>query len=276
MTKIMEPRYFDIHSHVNFKDYYADLPQVLQRMEDEGVLTISVGVDKATSEEGVRFAETHEGFYATIGLHPTDTRTETFAGSEYKDLVRSPKTVAVGECGVDYFRLPAQAGIDGDPALEKKRQWREFEKQSEFATLNDKPLMIHCRPSKGSEDAYLDMLSFLEPRARENPKVRGNMHFFVGNLDTAKRFWNIGFTTSFTGVLTFTHDYDEVVQAAPMDMLMTETDSPFATPVPFRGKRNEPVYVKYVVSAIARIRGEDEEAVRETVFKNAERVFGLK
>ena len=266
----MTPRYFDIHSHVNFKDYDADLPEVLKRMEDEGVATITVGVNRKTSEEAVRFAEEHGGFYATLGLHPTDTRTETFAASAYKELAKSTKMVAIGECGIDYFR------IEGDLVVEKKRQWREFEKQFEFAVSLGKPLMIHCRPSKGLQDSYLDMLSYLEPRAKENPKVCGNMHFFVGDLAVAKRFWAIGFTTSFTGVLTFAHDYDEVVRAAPLDMLLTETDSPFAAPAPFRGSRNEPAYVKYVVAAIARIRGEDEESVREAVLKNTERVFGLK
>jgi TatD DNase family protein len=266
----MTPRYFDIHSHVNFKDYDADLPEVLGRMEGEGVATITVGVDKKTSEQAVAFAETHEHFYATLGLHPTDTRMETFASSEYKELAKSPKMLAVGECGVDYFR------IEGDLVTEKKRQWREFEKQFEFAVEIGKPLMIHCRPSKGSQDAYLDMLSYLEPRVRANAAVRGNMHFFVGNLETAKRFWSIGFTTSFTGVLTFTHDYDEVVAAAPLGMLLTETDSPFAAPAPFRGRRNEPVYVKYVVSAMARIRGVEEEVIRDAVLMNAYRLFGLK
>jgi TatD DNase family protein len=265
----MTPRYFDVHSHVNFKDYDQDLEEVLARMRDEGVVTLMVGVDKKTSEEAVQFAERRDGFYATLGLHPTDVATETFAASEYKALAENPKVVAIGECGIDYFR------IQGDVMAEKKRQWREFEKQVEFALERDLPLMVHCRPSKGSMDSYLEMLDYLEPRARKNPKLRGNMHFFVGNIDIARRFWNIGFTTSFTGVLTFTHDYDEVVKAAPLDMILTETDAPFASPEPFRGKRNEPSYVKYVVAAIAAIRGENEEKVRQATVRNAERMFAL-
>lgn len=101
------------------------------------------------------------------------------------------------------------------------------------------------------------------------------MHFFVGDLETAKRFWALGFTTSFTGVLTFTHDYDQVVREAPLDMILTETDAPYAAPAPHRGKVNQPVYVRHVVEAIARIRGESEAAVREAALANAKRLFGV-
>lgn len=266
----MNPRYFDIHSHVNFKDYDQDLTEVLARMEEVGVWTMTVGVDKKTSEEAVAFAKGKENFYATIGLHPTDTVTETFSESRYKELVSDPKVVAIGECGIDYFR------IEGDIAEEKKRQWREFEKHVEFAVKYDKPLMIHCRPSKGTVDAYIEMADFLERKKKEaGERLRGNMHFFVGNADVAQRFYTIGFSTSFTGVLTFTHDYDDVVRLAPLDMLMTETDAPFAAPQPFRGRRNEPSYVKYVVEAISRIRNQDIEEVKEAMFANARRVFGI-
>ncbi len=266
----MRPRYFDIHSHLTFKDYDQDLEEVLARMEAEGVWTMTVGVDKETSEEAVSFAEGKENFFATTGLHPNNTSAETFSESTFKSLVSDPKVVAIGECGIDYFR------ISGDLQEEKKRQWREFKKQLEFALTHDKPLMIHCRPSKGTMDSYLDMLGILESKKRDaGEKLRGNIHFFVGNQDIARRFYDIGFTTSFTGVLTFTHDYDEVVKAAPLDMILTETDSPFAAPMPFRGRRNEPSYVKYVVDAIARIRDEDVEKIREALLANALRVFGI-
>ena len=136
------------------------------------------------------------------------------------------------------------------------------------------PLMIHSRPSKGSLDSYLDILTYLESRHREvGEKLRGNIHFFVGSVDVARRFYEIGFTTSFTGVLTFTHDYDEVVKFAPLDMIMTETDAPFAAPAPFRGQRNEPIYVKYIVEAISSIRGEGIELVQTAVVDNALRTF---
>ena len=266
----MKTNYFDIHSHVTFKDYAQDLPEVLARMEEGGVYTIGVGVDKKTSEEVVAFAQDKDNFFATIGLHPTDTVTETFSESDYAPLVSDPKVVAIGECGIDYFR------IAGDIPVEKERQWAEFEKHVEFAIKYDKALMIHCRPSKGTVDAYEEMAEFLTAKKKEvGEKLRGNMHFFVGNVDVARKFYEIGLTTSFTGVLTFTHDYDDVVKFAPLDMIMTETDAPFASPVPFRGQRNEPSYVKYVVEAVARIRGISEALAGEAMVANARRVFQI-
>lgn len=265
-----EPEYIDIHSHVTFKEYDSDLPEVLLRMEEERVWTTTVGVDYSTSSEAVKFANEHEGFFATIGLHPTDTVTEAFVGADYQALADNPKTVGVGECGLDFFRLT------GDVATEKKRQWGEFERQMEFAIQNDLPLMIHCRPSKGTVDAYEELVTRLESEFKTvGEKLRGNVHFFVGNVDVARRFYDIGFTTSFTGVVTFAREYDDVLQFAPLDRILTETDSPYAAPVPFRGRRNEPNYVKYVVEAIAKVRGVDVEQVRRATVANAKRVFRL-
>lgn len=262
------PKYFDVHSHVTFKEYEGDIEAVVARMKESGVLTATVGVNLETSKEAVRFGEEKEGFYSIVGLHPTDAPKEQFIESEYKELLANPKVIGIGECGYDYYRLV------GDLDIEKKRQWIEFEKQMECAIKYNTPLMIHCRPTKGTVDAYEDILNVLEARVREaGERLRGNVHFFVGNVDVARRFYDIGFTTSFTGVLTFTHDYDEVVQFAPLSMLLTETDAPFATPVPFRGSRNEPVYVKYVVEAMAGIKGVEVEEVREKVLQNALRVF---
>ncbi len=266
----MSPTYVDVHSHLFFKEYDQDLGEVLARMEDEGVWTLTVGTQKSSSEEAVRFSEGKNGFFATLGLHPNHTHEETFSESEYKELVQNPKVVGIGECGLDYYRL------EGDTTNAKKVQFREFEKQMEFAIKYDKPLMIHARPSKGTMDAYLDVSALIESRQKSaGEKLRGNMHFFVGSPEVAQKFYSLGFTTSFTGVLTFTHDYDEVVKMAPLDMLLTETDAPFVAPTPFRGRRNEPVYVKYVVEAMARIRGEDVEVMRKATIQNASRLFDL-
>lgn len=262
----MHFNYFDAHSHVTFRDYDADLDEVLARMREHEVGTITVGVDSATSEEAVSFAEEHDGFYATIGLHPTDTSTETFNEPVFKKLVSRPKVVGIGECGLDYFR------ITGDVETEKKRQRLEFEKQIVFAIDALKPLMIHARPSKGSMDAYEDVLAMLEPL---KGTVTGNVHFFVGSVDVARRFYDLNFSTSFTGVVTFAREYDEVVRFAPVDMILTETDSPYAAPVPFRGKRNEPSHVRYVVEALAAITGLPEEKLREQIVENARRVFAI-
>lgn len=269
----MDFKYFDLHSHLSFKDYDEDRGEVIKRMQEVGVGTISVGVDLQTSIEAVSFAQKHDGFYATIGLHPNDTPTETFDAGLYEKIVEEKKVVGIGECGLDYYRLK----VTGDRVQkEKKRQYEEFEKQMAFAVEHHLPLMIHCRPSKGSMDAYEDMATRLEEEyKRVGDRLRGNIHFFVGTIDVARRFYAIGFTTSYTGVLTFTHDYDEVVRFAPLDMLLTETDSPYATPEPFRGRRNEPTHVQYVVRALALIRNNAEEEVQQQILKNARRTFAL-
>jgi TatD DNase family protein len=125
--------------------------------------------------------------------------------------------------------------------------------------------MLHIR------NAYDDAIDVL----KAHTKVLGDVHFFAGDWDTAKKFLDMGFTLSFTGVVTFTHDYDDVVKNVPLDMMLSETDAPYITPVPFRGKRNESSYVPYIVSAIAGIRGEDEEVVRAQLFENARRLFKI-
>ena len=168
---------------------------------------------------------------------------------------------------------------------EKKRQKDLFAAQIALAVEMDKPLMLHGRPSLArassavgpkSVDAYEDMLDVLR-KAHEThgTTVRGNVHFFVGDSVIAESFFALGFTISFTGVITFTHDYDEVIKKAPLECMMAETDAPYVSPAPYRGKRNEPIHVREVVKRIAEIRGEDEDVVRQVMLANAGRIFGL-
>jgi len=269
----MEFRYFDAHTHVNFVAYKDDREEVILRARDAGVGMNIVGTQKDTSADAVALAEKYEHVYATIGLHPIHTsksyhdvkelgeggkeftsRGEVFDAAAYEALARSPRVIAIGECGLDYYRVEEST---------KDVQIQAFVEHIELANKLGKPLMLHIR------NAYEDALEVLKAHA----KVKGDVHFFAGNWETAKKFLDFGFTLSFTGVLTFTHDYDEVVRNAPLDMLISETDAPYVTPVPHRGKRNEPSYVAEVVRAIARIRGEDEEKVRGQVIENVKRVF---
>src|SRR5258708_6676320 len=133
--------------------------------------------------------------------------------------------------------------------------------------------MLHIRNNKDSagSNAYIDSLEILKKYSR----VRGDVHFFAGTWEIAKAFIDFGFTISFTGVITFTHDYDEIIRNTPLDMIMSETDAPYVTPVPYRGKRNEPVYVSEVVNKIAEIKGLPESEVAEAIISNARRVFGI-
>lgn len=274
-------RYFDAHTHANFAAYAEDREAVIARARETGVGMNVVGTQFDTSKAAALLAEAHEGVYATIGLHPIHTsksyhdekelgagnkefasRGEQFDMDAYLALGRSPRVVAVGECGLDYYRIDKET---------KEIQVKNFIAQIECANQLGKPLMLHVRPSKGSMDAYLDALEILQAHAT----VKGDSHFFAGDWGVARKYLDFGFTLSFTGVLTFARDYDEVVRNAPLDMILSETDAPYVTPAPYRGERNEPVHVREVVKAIARIRGSEEEACRSAILDNSRRVFGF-
>ena len=263
-------QYIDIHSHLNDPRFDADLPDVLTRMRAAGVASIVVGTDREMSERAIALAEQHNDLWATIGQHPTDKHEEIFDEAWYGVAAKHPRVVAIGECGLDYHWPEHNKWLGGE-VEEKKRQRELFEAQIALAARVDKPLMVHGRPTKGTMDAYEDILDIL----KEYPSVRGNIHFFVGTIAIAKRFLDLGFTMSFTGVLTFTHDYDEVVKYIPLDHIMAETDAPYVAPAPHRGKRNEPAFVVETVRAIACIGGEDEQMVKEALLANSHRIFQL-
>ena len=280
----MTPKYIDIHSHVNFSAFDADREEVLKRALDNETFVINVGTQIDTSRKAVELANKYdEGIYAIIGLHPIHTgasyhdakelgeggkeftsRGEIFDKAEYRKLLADPKALGVGECGLDYYRCDDESIA---------RQKEAFITQIELANEFHKPLMLHIRnnPEDKSKNAYFDALELLKKYAQ----VKGDVHFFAGGLPEAQAFLDFGFTLSFTGVITFTHDYDEVIKNTPLEMIMTETDSPYVAPVPYRGKRNEPVYVREVVKKIAEIKNLPEEKVAQAIISNAKRVFGL-
>ncbi len=258
------PLYFDAHSHLNDPQFSEDCAFALSRMQEASVYSVVVGTDQAMSEKAVSLANDHEGIFACIGLHPTDNNGEVWNEEFYSHLSNHKKVIAVGECGLDYSRVPEEK------RKEELRQKALFETQLEFAVSHGLPLMIHCR------EAHPDLLDILHSKKREyGEKLRGNIHFFSEGAETAKKYFNLDFTISFTGVITFTHDYDEAVQYAPLSMILSETDSPYVAPVPYRGKRNEPIYVQEVVKALAKIRNEDPEKVRIAMVENAFRIFKI-
>ncbi len=255
--------YFDIHSHLNFSDYGGDLREVISRMREKKVWTTAIGTDLVTSKEVVTLAENNFDIFACIGIHPIDDAYVIFDKDEFKKLISHPQVVAVGECGLDYFR------IDKNDIKEKERQNYLFKEQIEFALEYKKPLMIH---SRGAYDELADVLSIYK---KTNSELTGNIHFFSGDLLQANRFVNLGFTLSFAGPITFARDYDEVIRSLPATSIHAETDSPFASPVPYRGKRNEPLYVIEVVKKLAEIRGENEIDLSKILVQNAWKLFNL-
>jgi TatD DNase family protein len=267
-------KYVDIHCHLDLKDFDNDREAVLARMKEERIGAITIGADLESSKRAVEIAEANENIWACIGVHPNiisqpplnlrgGERSEGVI-LELEELVKSPKVVGIGECGLDYFRLENES--------DKISQKNLFEFQIQFALKYDKPLMLHVR------DAYNDVINILEnykndPSADGSEKLRGNVHFFAADLVVAKRFLDLGFTMSFTGVITFTHDYDEVIKYIPQNSIMSETDAPWVAPVPFRGKRNESVYVIEVVKKMAEIRGENLDVLNNIIIENFGRVF---
>lgn len=255
------PKYFDIHSHLTSPDYEKDFDEVIRRLKEAETHTITVGTDLESSEKAVELADKYPEIYACIGVHPTEDTARVFGGPAFRELVSHPRVVAVGECGMDFFHAKKEDDYE--------RQKKLFLDQIEFALEHDKPIMIHAR------NAYEEILETLEPLKRiHGEKLRGNVHFFAGDLAVARRFIDIGFTLSFTGVITFVRDYDEVIKNAPLEAIMSETDAPLVAPAPYRGKRNEPSYVREVVKRIAEVKEEDLEQVRAALVNNALRMIG--
>lgn len=274
---------FDAHAHLHDANYDNDRDEVISSMKSYGVGAITVGTDKKESKKAVELAEKHEHIFASVGLHPADNVTEEFDADYYRGLAKSDKVVAIGECGLDYHYIETffdrdkrEKGLSWNKDAEAGRQKAIFEEQIHLAVELNLPLMLHGRPSKGSMDAYEDMLYMLESAKKKyGTKLRGNAHFFVGSIDIAKRFVDIGFTMSFSGVITFTKDYDEVVAFLPPTMIIAETDSPYATPAPFRGERNDSLKVQEIVAKMAVLRNEDMETMRIQVLENTKRMFGV-
>lgn len=270
----MQYSLFDIHSHLTFSDFDVDRDAVIARMKEEKIGTITVGTDVQTSKDSIALAEKHEHLFATVGIHPTHEGVHADFGG-IPELARHSKVVALGETGLDYFRLGENNPNDKYQISNiKEEQRRLFIQHVELAQEHALPLMIHARPAKGSMDAYEDVLTVLESTKHEaRSTIQGNVHFFAGTVDVARRFLDLGFSLSFDGPITFARDYDEVIRFIPQDMIMAETDAPFAAPTPFRGKRNEPPYVRHVVEKIAELKGLSIEACARMLTANALRAF---
>lgn len=282
------PKYFDIHAHINFVAYNDDRDAVIRRTLENDTWVINIGTQYDTSKKAVEMTnEYKEGVYATIGLHPIHTtasyhdknelgedakeftgRGEVFDKEKYKELSKLGKVVGIGECGLDYYHL------DYD-SIEKQKI--AFISQIELANELNIPLMLHVRnPKDKSRNAYQDVYELL----KEHSKVKAVSHFFAGTVEDMKRFVEIGVYISFAGPVTFPPkldicDYESVIKETPLDMILTDTDSPYVSPIPHRGERNEPVYVKEIVKKIADIKGLTEEDVSKAIVLNAKKLFAI-
>lgn len=265
----MNLKYIDAHCHLQFEQYSEDESKIIEQMSAGGVAGIVVGVDLESSKKAVALAEKYEHLYASVGLHPNYLQEEPFDEKEFRTLAMRPKVVAIGECGLDYFR-PAEINEEV-----KRTQSEALRAHIELAASVDKPLIIHSRPSKGTVDSYRDLAYVLQEAKKEHPTLRGDIHFFVGGLAEAQAFFELGFMISFTAVVTFARDYDEVIRTASLANILCETDSPYVAPLAKRGQRNDPFAVYDVVAKIAEIRGEDPNIVRMVLLENAKRLFAV-
>lgn len=286
------PKYIDIHAHTNFVAFDEDRDAVVRRALENDTFIINIGTQYDTSKKAVEMTnEYNEGVYSCIGLHPIHTsssyhdekelgsegkeftsRGEIFDKDKYRELAKLGKVVGVGECGLDYYRCD-------EKSIEKQKI--AFIAQIELANEINLPLMLHIRNSDEYLDtsAYQDVLEIL----KKYSKVKGVIHFFAGTLKDAKDFIDFGFYISFAGVITYPPkkndprkiDFEEIIKELPLDRIMADTDSPYVAPVPNRGKRNEPVYVKDIVAKIAQIKGLDIDNVAKQVFVNAKNLFDI-
>lgn len=263
----MIPKFFDAHTHLNMLniDPWGSEPngeEVGKKTLERGTWLVNVGADEKSSRLAVEQAhKLGEGCWAAVGIHPTESEDSDF--EVIRELARDEKVVAIGECGLEYYRIE-----DEDT---KAKQCELFIKHIELALEIGKPLMIHCR-ANADGDAYEDTLEILRSYGG---KVRFNIHFYTGDWAMAEQFIALGGHLSFPGVITFTKQYDEVVKGAPLDRIMAETDAPFATPVPHRGERNEPSYVHFVAEHLAKLRSEPKEEVLEALVQNALNFFDI-
>lgn len=280
--------YIDAHTHVQFSAFKDDWRETIDRALEAGVYIVNVGTQRDTSAQAVEIArEYEEGVYAVVGLHPVHTgksfhdaaelgdttgakgftsRGEKFDYEHYRSLALAEKVVAIGECGFDFFRL------EGDVEEVRRAQREALEAQIALAADVKKPLMIHCRSGK-EHDAFHDLIEALKTKTQN--LTPGVVHFFSGTKEDAKELLDMGYSFTFGGVITFVHDYDEVVRAIPTERILSETDAPYVTPAPHRGKRNEPFYVIEVVRRLAELKDVSEEEMKEKIWENAKRIFGI-
>lgn len=254
----------DTHSHFNLHQFEHDIESSIVSMERASVGTITVGIDLSTSDHAMRLAQEHSSIWACVGQHPTEWDKD-FDESEFRKLLQEPRVVAVGECGIDYYREKDRGAIIPQKEL--------FLKQIKLAHEFDLPLMLHIRPQEGTMDAYEEALLILEEYKNVWPEMRGTAHFFVGTKGVAQRFLDLGFYISFSGVITFVPEYEDLVDFLPLNRILPETDAPFATPTPHRGTRNQPEYVLEVVKKVAEIKGLPFEEVQKQLLENTKKLF---
>ena len=266
----------DSHAHLDSPRYDADREELLQRAWQQGVrtvLSIGIGEGPDTMQQALELSRSYAGkpgiprVLATAGIHPHEAQlADQAALAKLDDLLADPEVLAVGEIGLDYY-------YDHSPRPQQKQA---FAQQMEVAAAKRRPIIIHCRPSEGSSDAWDDTLEMIET-AWVKTNLGGILHCFTGEWEHARRALDSGFLISFAGNITFprAQDIREVAAKVPLDRMLIETDAPFLAPLPYRGKRNEPAWVGRVADKLAEVRGVTSEQVASSTANNFFRFFGV-
>jgi TatD DNase family protein len=262
--------FVDSHAHLEGRRFDSDRAEVIARARAAGVETIVAignGDGPVNFDCGIRLAEQYEFIYATIGIHPHEASlADQAALDRMAELARHPKVIAWGEIGLDYF-------YDHSP---RDVQQRAFAEQMELAWTAKLPIVIHCRPSDNSENAWDDCLRLMDEKWKSSG-LGGILHCFTGNAAQAKRGLDLGFMVSFAGNVTFpkAHQIRDAAMQVPLDRILIETDSPYLAPIPHRGKRNEPAFVAEVARQLGELRGLSPEDMGSKTAENFYRFFSL-
>ncbi|MGC3957950.1 MAG: TatD family hydrolase [Verrucomicrobiota bacterium] len=245
--------FFDTHAHLDYPDFVPDFAPILERAETAGITRmISIGTDLESSAQAIKLAEQHDCIYAVVGWHPSNAlEAPDDIRPQLRELARHHKVVAIGETGLDYYRLPSSQGqgTAADDERYKQKQALIFQQQLEVAAEAGLNCVIHQRG-----DCFEDTLTLMQPFVG---RVRGVFHCFAGDPVAMQRIMAIGSLVSFTGIVTFKNGQNvrATVAATPLGKFMLETDCPYLAPIPYRGKRCEPAYVKEIAATVAQVKG---------------------
>lgn len=264
------PEFYDTHAHLDFPEFAADLPQLIERATAAGITRlVSIGTDLASSARAVALAGRFENVFAVVGWHPNEAvHAPSDFRAELRQLAKHPKVVAIGETGLDYYRLPSGKGgpaADDEPV--KARQAEVFQQQLEVAAETGLNCVIHTRG-----ECFEETLAIMQPFAS---RVRGVFHCFVGTPEQMRRVLAMGSLVSFTGIVTFKNAQAvrDSLAATPLGSFMLETDAPFLAPAPYRGKRCESAYVKEIAAAAAQVKGCSLEELSAATCRTAHEFF---
>ncbi|NYB75799.1 TatD family hydrolase [Sedimentibacter hydroxybenzoicus DSM 7310] len=257
----MENKLIDSHAHLDDDRFDSDRTEIINKLKDDGIeLILNPGADLATSKKAVKIADEYSFIYAAVGCHPHDSKymnDETM--NVFKELSKNKKVIAIGEIGLDYYY--------DNSDRETQKKW--FREQIKLANELDMPYIVHDR------DAHEDLFKIMKEEAKSN--TRGVLHCYSGSVEMAKEFIKLGFYISLAGPVTFKKAKTPkmVAKEIPLDKLLIETDSPYLTPEPYRGKRNEPKFVRYVAEEIANIRNVSLDVIIESTNQNFKKLFCL-